>query len=164
AGARRDPSHAGARPRLRGRRPEADRGGARARNRRPRRERGARRRAFLPRRYPRRLSGPRGSRRDGARARGARSAHGRAAGPAHRVNAALPPRALIAAWVAAGTLACGALLVGVAGASPFDAGAALFDGALGSKAAIGETLTRSTSLVLCALGAVLSFRAGVLNI
>jgi general nucleoside transport system permease protein len=80
------------------------------------------------------------------------------------VNAALPRRALAATWVAAGTLVCGALLVAVAGSSPLEAGAALARGAFGSRAALGETLTRSTSLVLCALGAVLAFRAGVLNI
>jgi simple sugar transport system permease protein len=68
------------------------------------------------------------------------------------------------AAVAAGTLAAAALLVLAAGASPADALLALLRGALGSSAALGETLARSTGLVLTALGAVVAFRAGVLNI
>ncbi len=66
--------------------------------------------------------------------------------------------------VAAGTLAAAALLVLLAGASPAEALAALARGAFGSRAALGETLARSTSLVLTAVGAALAFRAGVLNI
>lgn len=66
--------------------------------------------------------------------------------------------------VAAGTLAAAALLVLLAGASPAEALAALVRGAFGSKAAAGETFARSTGLVLAALGAVVAFRAGVLNI
>jgi simple sugar transport system permease protein len=66
--------------------------------------------------------------------------------------------------VAAGTLAAAALLVLLAGASPAEALAALVRGAFGSTAAAGETLARSTGLGLAALGAVVAFRAGVLNI
>ena len=66
--------------------------------------------------------------------------------------------------VAAGTIVAAALLVLLAGASPAEALAALVRGALGSRAALGETLARSTALVLSALGAVVAFRAGVLNI
>ena len=73
-------------------------------------------------------------------------------------------RTLLAAAAAAGALALLALLVVVAGASPADALGALLQGSLGSRAALGETLTRATSLVLCAAGAVLAFRGGVLNI
>lgn len=73
-------------------------------------------------------------------------------------------RARAALAVAAGTLAAAALLVLVAGASPAEAFAALVRGSLGSRAALGETLARSTGLVLTALGAVVAFRAGVLNI
>jgi general nucleoside transport system permease protein len=74
------------------------------------------------------------------------------------------PRVLLAAGIAAGTLVLLALLVLVAGASPGEALAALVGGSVGSRAALGETLTRATSLVLCAAGAVLALRAGVLNI
>lgn len=66
--------------------------------------------------------------------------------------------------VAAGTLAAASLLVLLAGASPADAFVALVRGAFGSRAATGETLARSTGLVLTAVGAVVAFRAGVLNI
>jgi len=68
------------------------------------------------------------------------------------------------AAVAAGTLAVAALLVLLAGASPAEALAALARGAFGSRAAVGETLARSTGLVLAAVGAAVAFRAGVLNI
>lgn len=73
-------------------------------------------------------------------------------------------RVRAAVAVAAGTLAAAALLVLLAGASPAEALAALVRGALGSRAAVGETLARSTGLVLAALGAVIAFRSGVLNI
>ncbi len=73
-------------------------------------------------------------------------------------------RPLQAAAVAAGTLAAAALLVALAGASPLAAARALLDGALASPAALGETFARSTALVLTALGAVVAFRSGVLNI
>ncbi len=63
--------------------------------------------------------------------------------------------------VAAAALVSLALL---AGASPLDALRALLEGAAGSRAAIGETLARSTALVLTAVGACVAFRAGVLNI
>ncbi|MDL2719157.1 MAG: ABC transporter permease [Acidobacteriota bacterium] len=59
------------------------------------------------------------------------------------------------------------VLVGLAflaGASPVDALRALAEGAAGSPAALGETATRATALVLTALGASVAFRAGVLNI
>jgi ABC-type uncharacterized transport system permease subunit len=69
--------------------------------------------------------------------------------------------AAVAFSVAAGALVGLALL---AGASPVDALRALAEGAAGSRAALGETLARATSLVLTALGASLAFRAGVLNI
>ena len=66
--------------------------------------------------------------------------------------------------VAGGTLAAATFLVLLAGASPAEAFAVLVRGSLGSRAALGETLARSTGLVLTALGAVVAFRAGVLNI
>lgn len=58
-------------------------------------------------------------------------------------------------------------LVGLAilsGASPADAMRALALGSAGSRAAIGETLLRSTGIVLTGAGACLALRAGVLNI
>ena len=73
-------------------------------------------------------------------------------------------RARLVLAVAAGTLALSALLVLLAGASPAEALTALARGAFGSRAAVGETLARSTGLVLTALGAVVAFRAGVLNV
>jgi ABC-type uncharacterized transport system permease subunit len=80
------------------------------------------------------------------------------------VTGAARDRALLALTVAAGSLAAFSALVLVAGAAPGAALAALFDGALGSRAALGETLTRATALIFCAAGAVVAFRAGVLNI
>jgi simple sugar transport system permease protein len=68
---------------------------------------------------------------------------------------------LAAAGAALATLAALALL---AGASPADALRALAAGSLGSRAALGETLLRSTGLVLTAAGACLALKAGVLNI
>ncbi len=70
----------------------------------------------------------------------------------------------LAALVAAGSLATLAGLALLAGASPTSALASLVEGAAGSRAALGETLTRATSLVLLAVGAAVAFRAGVLNI
>ena len=80
------------------------------------------------------------------------------------MNAAAMRRALRAAALGSGLLALLAALVLLADASPGAALAALVRGAAGSPAALGETLTRATSLVLCAAGAVLALRAGVLNI
>jgi ABC-type uncharacterized transport system permease subunit len=65
---------------------------------------------------------------------------------------------------AAGAVAVLTALVLAAGASPVDAFSSLIGGAAGSGVALGETLTRATPLLLCASGAVLAFRAGVLNI
>ncbi len=71
---------------------------------------------------------------------------------------------LAPAFVALGTLALAAGLVLAVGASPLAALDAIVEGSLGSRAAIGETMGRATSLILCAVGSVLAFRAGVLNI
>lgn len=62
------------------------------------------------------------------------------------------------------TAAVSAFLVWMAGASPVVALQALARGSVGSRAALGETLARSTSLILTALAALIAFRAGVLNI
>ncbi len=80
------------------------------------------------------------------------------------MSAAAARRALLAAVLVTGVVTLLASLVLLAGASPADALAALVRGSVGSTAALGETLTRATSLVLCAAGAVLALRAGVLNI
>ncbi|MGE5346012.1 MAG: ABC transporter permease subunit [Acidithiobacillales bacterium] len=72
-------------------------------------------------------------------------------------------RALPAA-AAAGAVALLTTLILAAGASPADAFSSLLRGAVGSGVALGETLTRATPILLCASGAVLAFRAGVLNI
>ena len=77
------------------------------------------------------------------------------------VNATQVASADAAAVTALATLAGLAVL---AGASPLDALRALALGSLGSRAAIGETLLRSTGIVLTAAGACLALRAGVLNI
>lgn len=76
----------------------------------------------------------------------------------------LPRRALVPATAAAVALATLAGLAVLAGASPLDALRALAIGSAGSRAAVGETLLRSTGLVLTAAGACLALRAGVLNI
>lgn len=66
--------------------------------------------------------------------------------------------------VGAGTLLSFGILVALAGASPLAAGRALLEGGAGSAAALGETLVRTTPLLLCALGALVAFRSGVLNV
>ena len=71
---------------------------------------------------------------------------------------------VLAASVAGGTVAALAGLALLAGASPASALASLVEGAAGSRAALGETMTRATSLVLLAVGAAVAFRAGALNI
>jgi general nucleoside transport system permease protein len=80
------------------------------------------------------------------------------------MSAASFNRTLPALVVVAITAAVSAILVLVAGASPLSAFESLARGSIGSRAAIGETLVRSTPLILTALGAVVAFRAGVLNI
>jgi len=77
----------------------------------------------------------------------------------------LRSRALLQALIVAGaTVAVSAALVRIAGASPQEAWRTLLQGSLGSRAAVGETLMRSTGMLLCALAAVVAFRGGVFNI
>jgi simple sugar transport system permease protein len=73
-------------------------------------------------------------------------------------------RALVPLAVASAAAATLAGLAFLAGASPVEALRALALGSAGSRAALGETLARSTGLVLTAAGACLALRAGVLNI
>ncbi|ADU61266.1 MAG: ABC transporter permease [Pseudodesulfovibrio sp.] len=65
--------------------------------------------------------------------------------------------------VGAAMLVCSALLVW-GGASPVQGWALLLQGALGSKFAISETLTRATPLILTGLAAAVAFRAKLWNI
>jgi general nucleoside transport system permease protein len=76
----------------------------------------------------------------------------------------VPRRVLVPAAAAAAAVATLASLAALAGASPLEALRALALGSLGSRAAIGETLLRSTGIVLTGAGACLALRAGVLNI
>jgi simple sugar transport system permease protein len=61
-------------------------------------------------------------------------------------------------------LLVGAVLVGVAGADPWQAYLALADGAFGSAYALGVSLQKATPLVFTGLSVLLAFRAGLLNI
>jgi len=71
---------------------------------------------------------------------------------------------LAAAAAVLATALVTALFVATAGASPAAVLRALVEGSLLSTAALGETLTRTTPILLTGLGAVVAFRAGVLNI
>lgn len=73
-------------------------------------------------------------------------------------------RALVPLAVTGAAVATLAGLALFAGASPVDALRALALGSAGSRAALGETLARSTGLVLTAAAGCLALRAGVLNI
>ncbi len=66
-----------------------------------------------------------------------------------------PPAAALA-----GTLLVGAALVALAGADPWTALAGLMQGAAGSPAALAETLTAATPLLLASLGVSLAFQGG----
>lgn len=62
-----------------------------------------------------------------------------------------------------------ALLVGAGvllalGVNPFEAYAALFQGALGNVSGLTQTLTKATPLLLVGLGICIAFRGGVINI
>jgi general nucleoside transport system permease protein len=70
-------------------------------------------------------------------------------------------------WPAAmllGTLLLLALVVRLCGQNPASALSALWNGAFGSIGALATTAARASVLVLYALGVLISFRAGVLNI
>jgi general nucleoside transport system permease protein len=71
---------------------------------------------------------------------------------------------LVAIFVAVGTAVVSGAFVLAAGASPPAVLYALLDGAFLTRASFGETLTRTTPILLTALGAVVALRAGVLNI
>jgi simple sugar transport system permease protein len=61
-------------------------------------------------------------------------------------------------------LAVGAIIIWAAGYNAFDALSALFVGAFGGPAQIGETLMRSTPLIFTGLAVAFAFRAGLFNI
>jgi general nucleoside transport system permease protein len=72
--------------------------------------------------------------------------------------AAAPVLAILAAL----TLAAG--LIAAAGVNPLTAYAAMLEGALGSRLAVTEMLTRATPLILTGLAAAVAFRARLWNI
>ncbi|WP_372921620.1 ABC transporter permease [Roseovarius sp.] len=74
------------------------------------------------------------------------------------VVAAAPLAAILAALV----LAAG--LIGAAGVNPLEAYGQMLRGALGSKLAVTEMLTRATPLILTGLAAAVAFRARLWNI
>jgi general nucleoside transport system permease protein len=61
-------------------------------------------------------------------------------------------------------LAVVAVLIALMGINPLKAYAALFQGSLGSRDGIGETLVRMTPLLLVGLGVSIAFRGGIWNI
>jgi simple sugar transport system permease protein len=58
----------------------------------------------------------------------------------------------------------GSVAMLLAHVSPIDGFSALFDGALGNRSELAETLLQTTALLFPALGIALSFRAGLFNI
>ncbi|MDD3311403.1 ABC transporter permease [Pseudodesulfovibrio sp.] len=81
-----------------------------------------------------------------------------------REHASLALRTLApVAAVAAAMAVCSVLLLW-AGASPLEGWALMLKGALGSKFAISETLTRATPLIFTGLSAAVAFRAKLWNI
>ena len=56
------------------------------------------------------------------------------------------------------------ILIAISGFSPLEVYAGLFKGGFGSLAGIGQTLNRATPLLLCSLGLILVFKAGMWNI
>jgi general nucleoside transport system permease protein len=69
-----------------------------------------------------------------------------------------PLVSILAAFVVAG------ILIAIIHINPFSAFYQFFEGSLGSKNGIAETLVRATPLALAALGVAVAFRAGVWNI
>lgn len=89
-----------------------------------------------------------------------------------RLPFALVPRAApsqVAVWLSplvalAATVACGMLLFGLLGKSPWQAVAVFFVEPLATQRGWGEVGLKATPLVLCAVGLALAFRANVWNI
>src|SRR5574341_1630087 len=72
--------------------------------------------------------------------------------------------ALTPFWALLAALLVGAILLLVMGINPFGAYAALFNGAFGSFANLGETIAKATPLLLVGLGICIAFRGGVVNV
>jgi simple sugar transport system permease protein len=83
-----------------------------------------------------------------------------------RVLASRGPLTRIALFVLTvlGALVAAAPLIMIAGANPIDAYVALFQGSLGSKRGIAETLIAATPLLVCGLAVSVSFQGGLFNI
>ncbi len=73
-------------------------------------------------------------------------------------------RLLILALAVIGALLVGALLLIVAGANPLTAYRAMLIGPFSSRYGLTETLVKTTPLLLVALGIIIAFRSGILNI
>lgn len=61
-------------------------------------------------------------------------------------------------------LVVGAVMLALLGVNPFEAYAAMIQGAFGSKNALADTIVKATPLLLVGVGICISFRGGVLNI
>jgi simple sugar transport system permease protein len=81
-----------------------------------------------------------------------------------REDSSLLLKAVVPFSAALAALLCCSVLIIWAGASPFEAFALLVKGAVGSKFAISETLTRATPLIFTGLAAAVAFRAKLWNI
>ena len=81
-----------------------------------------------------------------------------------REDSSLMLQAVVPLSAALAALLCCSVLIIWAGASPFEAFVHLVKGAVGSKFAISETLTRATPLIFTGLAAAVAFRAKLWNI
>lgn len=81
-----------------------------------------------------------------------------------RESSSIALKALVPLSAGAIALACGSVLILWAGASPVEAFLLLVKGAVGSKFAISETLTRTIPLIFTGLAAAVAFRAKLWNI
>jgi len=61
-------------------------------------------------------------------------------------------------------LAFGAILLLIVGANPIDAYVSLFNGAVGNRNSIADTLVKATPLLFVSVGICIAFRSGVINI
>lgn len=61
-------------------------------------------------------------------------------------------------------LLIGGFIIWISGSNPFEAYAALFNGAVGSPEAIGRTLEKATPLIFSGLAVAFAFKAGLFNI
>src|SRR4051794_31098341 len=100
----------------------------------------------------------------------ARPAHGLEHERCRRVRARLPAAArslalhLMPVYAVIVALLCAIPLLAAAGVDPFDAIHVMIQSAVGSKIAIGNSITDATPLLFTALGVAICFRAGVYNI